>query len=450
MTGLCIDALRRSLDGVFASLLATCDAEGVPNVSMISQVHYVDPERVALSYQFFNKTRRNLIETRRASVQITDPETMEHHRLALEYLETQSSGPIFESMKAKLAGIASHHGVADVFRLLGADIFRIRGIETVPGPTRPRRSDPAMLLAATRRTCVALDDCGDLGDLLDCVTASLQREFGIVHSMVLMSDPSSGQLYTVATHGYADSGIGAEVAPGEGVIGVAARENTPIRIGHMTREYRYGAAIGESARRARLVGEEAHAIAFPGLASPRSQIALPIGTRDTVEGVLFAEAEDMLRFGYDEEDALALVASHLGARMALLRGERAEAEAPEDAAPLATSGAVTLRFFPVDQSVFLGNDYLIKGVAGAILHRLVREHLATGRTEFTTRELRLDPMLRLPTHAENLDARLVLLRKRLDERDACLRIEKAGRGRFRLLAGCELRLEEIGGAEAPA
>ena len=65
MNGPRTDGLRRALEGIMASVLATCDADGVPNVSMISQVHYVDPDRVALSYQFFNKTRRNLLATRR-------------------------------------------------------------------------------------------------------------------------------------------------------------------------------------------------------------------------------------------------------------------------------------------------------------------------------------------------------------------------------------------------
>ena len=446
MSAIRIDSLRRSLEGVVASVIATCDEAGLPNVSMISQVHYVDTERVALSYQFFNKTRRNLLATRAASVQVVAPDTFAQHRLDLDYEETLTSGPLFESMKAKLAGIASHHGMEGVFRLLGADIFRIRSIETVPGPTVPQRGEPRPLLAAARRTCASLDACADLEELLDCVAGCLSREFEIRHSMVLLVEEGAERLYTVASHDYPSSGVGSEVAFGEGVIGVAARENTPIRIGHMTREYSYGATISDTARRAGLVCEEFRGIPFPGLSAPRSQIALPVSVGGKVLGVLFAEAEEMMRFAYDDEDALALVAAHLGARMALLRRDELEDEADAEPVVPLRAGTVTLRYHPADQSVFLDHDYLIKGVAGAILWRLAREHAATGRIEFTTRELRLDASLRLPSHSENLDARLILLRKRLEERRACLRIEKSGRGRFRLVVSCRLALEEIAGA----
>ena len=243
MSGLRLDGLRRAMEGVMASVLATCDANGIPNVSMISQVHYVDPERVALSYQFFNKTRRNVMETRRATVLVTDPETLGHFRLALAYEGTETAGPLFESMKAKLAGIASHHGVEDVFRLLGSDVYRVLSVEAVPGPVVPLVTNRPSLLAATRRTFAALDACADLDELLDCTTACLDRDFGIGCSMVLMAGGEAGRLYAVASRGYPVTGVGAEVAPGEGVIGVAARENAPIRIGHMTREYRYGEAL---------------------------------------------------------------------------------------------------------------------------------------------------------------------------------------------------------------
>jgi hypothetical protein len=134
----------------------------------------------------------------------------------------------------------------------------------------------------------------------------------------------------------------------------------------------------------------------------------------------------------------------------LRRDEQAEAAALP-APPPATHGIVTVHHYARDDSIFLDHDYLIKGVAGAILWRLLREHVATGRIDFTNRELRLDPSLKLPTHAENLDARLVLLRRRLQERGACLQIEKTGRGLFRLAVGCRVLLEEAGMSErAPA
>jgi hypothetical protein len=78
----------------------------------------------------------------------------------------------------------------------------------------------------------------------------------------------------------------------------------------------------------------------------------------------------------------------------------------------------------------------------------VREYVQEGRSEFTNRELRLDPELRLPQFAENLEARLVLLHRRLGERSADIRIEKCGRGRFRLVAARELVLEEADKAPA--
>jgi len=442
---LTVDSIRACLEGVVPSVMATCDAQGEPNVSLISQVHYVDGERVALSYQFFNKTRRNILATRAASVAIVDPITLAQYRLTLDFEETQTAGPLFESMKAKLAGIASHTGMEGVFKLLGADVYKVRRIVPIQGSALSPPPLTHNLLTAARRSCERLARCRDLADLFDTALDCLQERFGIEHGMVLMLDATTGRLYTVASRGYASSGIGSEVAMGEGVIGVAAREGVPIRIGHMTSEYGYGAAIRDSAISSGLANVAANDIPFPGLREPHSQIALPIMQGDRAIGVLFAESREAMRFWYEDEDALSVVASHLGA-MARLAHQQEEAPEPgacPEPPALQPERTMVVRHYHADNSIFLDHDYLIKGVAGAIFWKLLREHAASGRVEFTNRELRLDPALRLPEHAENLEARLLLLQRRLCERDSCIRIVKCGRGRFRLAIGCELVLEDI-------
>ncbi|MCP6756828.1 GAF domain-containing protein, partial [Klebsiella pneumoniae] len=75
---------------------------------------------------------------------------------------------------------------------------------------------------------------GELAAMLDRLMEDLQSLFGIRHAMVLMLEEAGRRLYTVASRGYASSGVGSEIAVGQGVIGVAARERTPIRITRMT------------------------------------------------------------------------------------------------------------------------------------------------------------------------------------------------------------------------
>jgi hypothetical protein len=457
---LTLDAIRTCLEGVIPATIATVAPDCTPNVSQLSQVHYVDPGHIALSYQFFNKTRSNILDCRDALLEVIDPSTGAQYRLRLDYLRTETDGPLFESMKAKLSGIASHVGMAEVFRLRGADLFRVTEIEAVPGGRPlPARMRPRSLLSAVRRACEGLRGCADLSDLLDRAIVALRDLFGVEHALILLPDAASGRLFTVAALGYEargeargeaagrGSGIGWEVAPGDGVIGVAARERVPIRITHMTTDVAYSMAMRQGTAAGPL-----REIPFPGLERPHSQLAVPILTheagdaRGRLAGVLFVESAQEMRFTYDDEDALATLAAQLGALMRSLPTAQA-AEVEETAAHTTAAPAggppITVRHYATDDSVFLDHDYLIKGVAGAILWKLVRDHTALGRTDFTNRELRLAPDIPLPDFAENLEARLILLQRRLDDRRGPLRIEKTGRGRFRLLVETPLRLEEM-------
>ena len=123
-----LDAIRPCLEGAIPGVVATCDADGVPNVTYVSQVEYVDARHLALSFQFFNKTRRNVLANPQVEMLVVHPGHGALYRIAARYLRTDTEGALFERMKAKLAGIASHTGMSGVFHLKGTDLYAVDSV----------------------------------------------------------------------------------------------------------------------------------------------------------------------------------------------------------------------------------------------------------------------------------------------------------------------------------
>jgi len=430
-----IDALRNCLEGVIPASIATVATDGTPNITYVSQVHYVDKEHVALSFQFFNKTRENILNNPYALVQVVDPDSAAHYRIAIRYLRTETEGPLFENMKAKLAGIASHTGMSKVFRLLGADVYKILNIEGTCCERLPCALPQRSRLAALRASLKRLAAAADLEQLFEQTMICLREYFEAPHAILLMYDRQGERLYTVASNGYEVSGIGAEVPLGTGVIGVAAEQRTPIRIMYMTGQYAYNKTVRDNLLKSDPAIELETEIPFAGLAEPHSQIAVPICLRDTLLGVLYADSPQDLRFTYEDEDAFVALAEYLAIGIQRLHEAHDSVQIltqHEKPAPQQAVSADIIRHFTANDSIFLNDEYLIKGVAGAILWKLLKAVIDEQRAEFSNRELRLDPAIGLPEIGDNLEARLVLLQKRLRERCDYLRIEKTGRGRFSL------------------
>ena len=446
-------------EGVIPAMMTTCSLEGEPNITEISQVHLVDDRHVALSHQFFNKTQRNVRENPYASVLLFSPRTYDQYRLQLRFDHPESEGPLFDEMAARLQVIASHTGMFGVFRLLSADVYEVVSAERVEGfllPPDPRLDPPertAGRLEAMGRELRGLQAISGrvnrascLEALLESVLQALDEELGFRHSMVLLPD-GRGRLVTTASHGYGSGGVGAEVPMGEGLIGTVAARRRPMRVAGIGAELRYWRTIRAELQHAGK-NPSAPEIPLPGLPDAQAQLAQPLLVGDRLVGVLALESRTAMAFDAWTETFLNILANQIALgidRASSAEGDESE-PIPVATAPVpSTARAPRKRVFQLfrnDDCIFVDGEYLIRNIPAKILWKLLRANAENGRTEFSNRELRLDDSLGLPELRDNLESRLILLRKRLEEKCPDVRIRPVRRGRFELQISCAIDLRE--------
>jgi predicted pyridoxine 5'-phosphate oxidase superfamily flavin-nucleotide-binding protein len=444
--------LQLCFEGAVPAVIATASADGAPNITYLSRIRMVDGERVALSNQFFSKTARNLAENPRANVLVVNPCTYDQYRVSLIYERTERRGPTFERLRDDVDTIASVQGLQDVFCLRAADIYRVVSIENTvhraPVPAQAGRGGPAGPDAETggrlAEISTRLSRCGDLDTLVEVAVDGLAELLGYDHTMLLLVDEQGQRLYTIASHGYDEEGVGSEVVIGEGMVGMAALRCAPQRIGNLFQVRKYSRAVGRAYAQQGI--GPGHDIPVPLLTDIQSRLAVPAMAMGHLIGVLVAESSDVVAFDETDEATLGVVATLVagaveGERARSTRSASSAASSARPAHPDPGARTTRLRYFPVDGSTFIDGDYLIKGVAGRILWSLLGQYKSEGRVEFSNREVRLDPTLELPEYRDNFENRLILLKRRLAERAAPIQIEKAGRGRFRLDVRGDLHIE---------
>jgi len=438
-TGVALEDIASCFEGIIPAGICTLANNGTPNVTFLSVVHRIDANHVALSRQFFNKTERNTSTNPHAQVIVAEPDTGRLFLLDLVYERTETEGALFERMRTKLDAVAAYEGMANVFKLRGTDVCRVEACTMLPSESSegPPRRD--VKIERVEEFSRQLADVGDMETLLATVLRACTELLGYPHVFMMLADETGERLYTVASAGFPSSGAGSEVRVGEGLIGVAAARRQSVRVTHMGRELSYSqaareAAKGDVARRMEQV------IPLPRLHSVQSQLVTPMLAYHQLSGVLCLQSDVPGAFQSADECVAGILANQVAMAMAALRkADGADADATAQAA------VVQVKHYEEDDSIFLDNEYLIKGVAGGILWRLLRNYQEQGRSEFSNKEIRLDQTLDLPDIKDNLEARLILLRKRLEDRCDYLRIEKTARGRFRLQVTRPLSLQQVEG-----
>jgi hypothetical protein len=458
-----LESLATCFQGLLPAQLFTCSLDGIPNAAYLSHVDYVDPAHVALSFQFFNKSRRNIAENPQALVVVPDPDTGQGWRLRLEYVRSETSGPLFDRMALRIEAIASYAGLKGIFKLRAADVYRVLGIEVAPeslGIGARRRGshgaqegtpDAVFTLKALQDLSLRIHGADSLDVLVDSILAGIEESFGFKYSMILAPTEEEEVLEVVATRGYPDNGAGAEVRYGEGIGGLVAEARKPIRISGLMRGMLYALSMHHAAKAAQTAAPRPR-IPLPGLPNPESQLGVPLLVRGELVGVLCLESEVPYRFHEEDKVSIELLGSYLAIAIQNMQMQERSDDAAAAAAvapatplpPAAPPGAGTARrevaFYAGDECILVDGDYLIRSLPAKILWKLLTTRESEGRDEFTNRELRLDKSLNLPEWKDNLESRLLLLRRRLEQKCPDIRIVPRARGRFGLELACAVTL----------
>jgi adenylate cyclase len=442
-----LEEIETCFEGVIPSPFCTCSASGVPNATYLSVVHRLDSNHVALSFQFFNKSRKNLLENPKAQVIVVEPATCRQFQLDLVFEATLTEGPVFERLRIHLDAVASQIGMSHIFSLRGADVYRVLDCRAVAGNFPVEAQQLPDHVRALDAITDRLTACCDLDALLTGSLEGLSSVFGYDHSFILVPDEEDKRLFTIASRGFPQSGVGSEVAIGEGIIGTAAALRTPIRNANLEREMLYSRLVRtgfENHGDERSLQRE---IPLPGLPNTRSQLAVPLIAHNQLLGVLCLQSEEGGRFTAVDERLALVAARQIAATWAMIRlegtrdTEEPRRDLPKNASQIGPCSVI--KHFGSDDSVFIDDAYLVKGVPGRILRKIACAYLSEGRSEFSNKEIRLDSSLQLPDFKDNLETRLILLRRRIEERCDFLQIVPIGRGRFRFDVKRRLKLESL-------
>ncbi|KHD87551.1 MAG: hypothetical protein OM95_14000 [Bdellovibrio sp. ArHS] len=449
-------SFKNAFLGVIPSTILTASPDGTPNIAYLSQVYLLNESQLGLTTQFFNKTKKNFVANPHCTVRVYDPDNFCAYEIEAKYSHTEAEGPLFSQLAKKFDAIAEHSGASHFFKLQSIEVLDIVNIEKIGNESYT--SEEAAISLPVRRTiidfealqkvCERVSAARNLEELFDSILKAIDLEFGLRHSMILMKQAEADRLYTISTRGYDQSGVGSEVKIGEGVIGRAAEMKVPFAHASLTREILYARAT-TSPQEANSESLLHQAIPLPGLKMSRSQMAIPIVLRGELLGVLFAESENIYEFRDSDESILKTLSHVLALAIQNLQISHEFEIVPTAASPVVSETKpqpskekLIFSYFHKEDCILLNGEYLIRNVPARILWRMLKDFHTQGKTEFTNRELRMDSWLQLPEIKDNLETRLILLRKRLEKKCPQVSIVSSGRGRVTLLAASEITLSE--------
>ena len=320
--------IRPVLDNGMPAVMVTCSADGIPNVTVISQVYFVDEHHAALSFQFFSKTIRNVRENPRAYVCVSDIAGQVEWILQLKFQRSETEG-------ADLRG----DGHADRGDRLGdrhVRYFQAAGRRYLPSAlsreAAVRRASRGLMIDSDseerarmaadlarktaefqvlQRVSSELNSTLELDEIYDAALRTMGELFEFHHANILLLEPGGDTLIVVASRGYENQAIGGRVRVGTGVIGIVAQKRKMLHVSNLGQQRAYAAAQRQQMMKAGRAAELADAVAVPGLPNAESQFAIPLLVRDELIGVFSIESPVQRTFAEHDRALLSIIANHI-------------------------------------------------------------------------------------------------------------------------------------------
>jgi adenylate cyclase len=160
----------------------------------------------------------------------------------------------------------------------------------------------------------------DLDYTLRTLLEHLDHFFEFKHSMILLANSGEPFLVVRASHGYTETGSGARVRIGKGIIGIVAQRKKMLNVPNIASRLAYM----NPGRAASGTAEQEITIKLPGLSNPKSQVAFPLLVQDELVGVIAVESEEARLYNQADEEIIGIIGEQ--AAMAIQKARLYEAE----------------------------------------------------------------------------------------------------------------------------
>ena len=318
---------------------------------------------------------------------------------------------------------------------------------------RRRRRAAGPDAAALGELCGRISRCADLDTLVRVTVDGLAELLGHEHSMLLLLDEDGRRLFTLASRGYerrgrrlggrrrrrrhrprrraGGAGAGRQRPPDRQVRALGPRSPTrsPAPSGRAGRSPCRACPSPTAASPCPCSPSASSSACSPSRPSPSAHYVAGRRVGASVVAALVATAIETIRAEERVATATAAASPAGGARPVAGRRDAPTSGSSPSTAARSSTATTSSRASPA-------------GCCGRCCASTTARAAPSSPTARCASTRRLD----LPDFRDNFESRLILLKRRLDERDAPIRIEKTGRGQFRLVTvSTGLRLEEGAG-----